>query len=153
MDGTGGTDERGEGIAAPVEPALRSLLRLAVVDHARSEPRRVHPALLHVGQPGGAQAVFAFGPDEPQDHTLRTDVVAAMLRRCARTGDDSPVVWLTRTGGLELQDADAAWLAAARAATAEAKRPLTMVVVTRRGWRDPRSGVGRVWKRVRPADR
>jgi hypothetical protein len=50
---------------------------------------------------------------------------------------------------LELQDVDAAWLSSARTAAAEAGVRLTMVVVTRRGWFDPRSGVTRVWKRVR----
>jgi hypothetical protein len=59
------------------------------------------------------------------------------------------MVWLTRAGPLDLQDVDAAWLAAARIATAEAGVSLTMVVVTRHGWLDPRSGVRREWKRLR----
>jgi hypothetical protein len=50
-----------------------------------------------------------------------------------------------------VQDVDARWLAAARASYAEAGLPLTFVVVNRRGWRDPRSGLGRTWARVRPA--
>ena len=71
-----------------------------------------------------------------------------MLRRTT-TSRRAPLVWLTRPGELDLQDVDAAWLAAARTAYAEAAAPLTMVVVTRRGWRDPRSGVRREWKRLR----
>ena len=59
------------------------------------------------------------------------------------------MVWLTRAGDLDLQDVDAAWLSAARAAGAEAGIDLTLVVVTRRGWSDPRSGVSREWKRLR----
>jgi hypothetical protein len=100
-----------------------------------------------VGTPGGSQALFAPGPLTATDHALRTDIVAALLRRTS--GTDGRLVWLTRAGGLELQDVDAAWLAAARAAGAEVGVPLTMVVVTRHGWRDPRSGTGRTWKRLR----
>ena len=140
-----------EGIAEPVGRRLHETLRRAVFEHALSEPRRVFPPLLHVGRPGGPEAVFAFGPHEPADHSLRTDVVAALLHR-TRPADRSgaaPLVWLTRAGPLDLQDLDAAWLAAARAASAESGLPLTLVVVTRHGWRDPRSGVGLVWKRVR----
>ena len=59
------------------------------------------------------------------------------------------LVWLTRAGGLELQDVDARWLAAARAANAEAGVAAALVVVNRRGWRDPRSGLRRTWARVR----
>ena len=58
-------------------------------------------------------------------------------------------MWLTRAGPLDLQDVDAAWLAAARTAASEAGVALTMVVVTRRGWCDPRSGARREWKRLR----
>jgi hypothetical protein len=93
--------------------------------------------------------VFALTPGDDADHALRTDVVAALLRRTTRPGVE-PVLWLTRPGPLDLQDEDAAWLAAARAATGEAGRALTMVVVTRKGWRDPRSGVQRTWRRLRP---
>ena len=82
------------------------------------------------------------------EHALRADLVAALLRR-TRTGPVDPLVWLTRTGELVLEDLDAAWLAAARAAYAEAGVRLTMVVVTRRGWWDPRTGRRREWKRLR----
>lgn len=134
-------------LVEPVAPRLAALLRQAVLDHATSEPRRSFPARLHVGLPGGAQRVLALGA-ERTDHSLRTDVVAAMLSR-APAGGDEPMVWLTRPGELDLQDVDAQWLAAALAATGEAGRPLTMVVVNRHGWRDPRSGTARRWKRLR----
>lgn len=73
----------------------------------------------------------------------------------APTPRADPFVWLTRRGDpAVLQDLDARWLAAARAAYAEAGSPLTFVVVGRRGWHDPRSGVGRTWVRLRqPARR
>jgi hypothetical protein len=136
-----------EGIREPLTRSLHRTLRRAVLEHAVSERRRVFAPLLHVGTPGGPQALFAPGPLGVTDHALRTDVVAALLRRTS--GLDERLVWLTRPGGLELQDTDAAWLAAARAAAAEADVPLTMVVVTRHGWRDPRSGAGQTWKRLR----
>jgi len=135
------------GLTEPVAPRLAALLRRAVLEHATSEPRRQFPARLHVGTPGGTQRVLALG-DEPTDHSLRTDVVAAMLSRVPVSGT-GPVVWLTRPGELDLQDVDAQWLAAALAATGEAARPLTLVVVNRHGWRDPRSGTSRRWKRLR----
>lgn len=133
-----------EGITEPLPRPLHQALRRAALDLAVSEHRRSFPALLHVGRPGGVGSVFALAPGDVVDHALRADVVAALLRRTP-----GPLVWLTRPGPLELQDVDAAWLAACRTATAEAGLPLTMVVVTRQGWRDPRSGVGRVWKRLR----
>lgn len=136
-----------EGIREPVTRFLHRTLRRAVLEHAASERRRSFAPLLHVGTPGGPQVLFAAGPLALTDHALRTDVVAALLRRTAAT--DGRLVWLTRPGELELQDVDAAWLAAVRAAGAEAGAPVTMVVVTRRGWWDPRSGAGQTWKRLR----
>jgi hypothetical protein len=140
-----------EGIVEPVGRAQRASLRQAVLEHVTSEHRRVFPPLLHVGVPAGRQAVFAADPDADRDlldHASRTDVVAALLRRAAGWGDP-PLVWLTRPGELLMQDVDASWLTAARAAAAEAELPLTLVVVTRRGWWDPRSGVTRTWRRLR----
>jgi hypothetical protein len=137
-----------EGLTEPLPRDLRAALRRAALDHALSERRRHFTPALHVGTPGGPQAVLALEPDTRLDHTLRTDVVAALLVRAAREGAGS-LVWLTRPGGLELQDLDAAWLAAARAASAEAGAPLTLVVVNRHGWRDPRSGLARTWTRLR----
>jgi hypothetical protein len=146
-----GTLERVEGLCDPLERRTGALLRQAVLDHRSSERRRVHPEALHVGVPGGRVARLALDEVEPSDPGLRTDVVAAM-RVCATrgaAGGEVPMVWLTRTGGLELQDVDARWLAAARAAFTEAGEPLAFVVVNRDGWRDPRSGLSRTWARLR----
>jgi hypothetical protein len=137
-----------EGLQEPISAPLHHLLRRAVQDHATSERRRVFRPRLHVGVPGGVEAVFAVRDDEATDHALRCDVVAAMVRRARRPGP-VPMVWLTRAGELETQDVDAAWLASARAAYAELGLPLLMVVVNRRGWRDPRSGASRTWRRLR----
>ena len=135
-----------EGLRPPIGPDLPRLLRRAVLDHCLSEPRRVHPALLHVGVPGAAEAVLAVA--DPTDHGLRCDLIAAMLRR-TRGGSTTPLVWLTRTGALDVEDVDLRWLASARAAYAEAGLPLVMVVVNRRGWRDPRSGDSRQWVKLK----
>lgn len=137
-----------EGICEPVDRATAQVLRRAVLDHVRTEPRHRFPALLHVGVPGGAEDVVAAEPDGPVDHALRADIVAALLQRGRRSGT-VPLLWITRPGPLELQDVDAAWLAAARTAAAEAGVRLTLVVITRRGWFDPRSAVRREWKRLR----
>jgi hypothetical protein len=137
-----------EGIQEPVTRSMATVLRRAVLDHTVSEPRRTYPALLHVGVPGGPEELAAADPDDALDHALRADIVAALLRRTRRPGF-VPLLWLTRPGPLELQDVDVQWLASARTASAEAGVGLTLVVVTRRGWADPRSGVRREWKRLR----
>jgi hypothetical protein len=141
-----------DGIQEPLSRLRHTVLRRAVADHAAGERRRVHPPLLHVGWPGGPEDVFVVGSDGELDHALRADVVAALLssvrRRAPRT-DAVPMLWLTRSGPLEVGDLDLAWLSAALAASAEAGLGLTLVVVTRRGWFDPRSGVRREWKRLR----
>jgi hypothetical protein len=137
-----------EGIQEPVSRSMTTVLRRAVLDHHVSERRRHYPALLHVGVPGGPEEVAPADPDDSLDHALRTDIVAALLRRTRRPGF-VPLLWLTRPGPLELQDVDVQWLASARAASAEAGVGLTLVVVTRHAWTDPRSGVSREWKRLR----
>jgi hypothetical protein len=149
MVGGAQVDNRVDGICEPLGRSAALVLRRAVLDHVRIERRRHFPALLHVGVPGGAEEVFATEPDEPLDHALRADVIAALLQRARRRHGTAPMLWLTRPGPLELQDVDAAWLAAARTATAEAGVGLTLVIVTRRGWLDPRSDVRREWKRLR----
>ena len=149
--------EPSTGITEPVDRRLHRHLRRAVLDHATSERRRrTHPAVLHVGVPGVVETVLAVRADEHADHGLRIDLVSAMLRRClgARSGaqpagGEVPLVWLTRPGDLALQDEDVAWLAATITAYAEWSLPLCLVVVNRHGWRDPRTGVSRTWRRLR----
>jgi hypothetical protein len=132
----------------PIDPDHRRLLRRAVVEHVASRTGRLHPPVLHVGVPGGAVRRFTIRSAEPTDHALRTDVVAAMLGR-REAASKWPWVWLTRSGELALHDLDVDWLGAASSAYAEAGFDLTMVVVNRRGWRDPRSGAGQTWVRLR----
>ena len=97
---------------------------------------------------------FTIRSDEPTDHALRADIVAVMLARrrpSGGLGERAPWVWLGRSGELDLHDLDAQWLAAACTAYGESGLDLTMVVVSRRGWRDPRSGATRIWARLRGA--
>jgi len=142
-----------EGLAEPLPRPLADALRRAALAQARAEHRRRFPYVVHAGDPGGAEEVLALAAGEPDDHAIRTDVLASMLcragRRPGRHGHPAPLVWVTRPGPLELQDQDASWLAAARAAAGEAGVPLVFVVVTRDGWWDPRSGLRRVWRRLR----
>ena len=134
--------------AAPPSPQTDALLRRAVLDFRVSERRKVFAPVVHVGVPGGTGVAYEPRCDEPMEHALRADLLGALLRR-TRTGPVEPLVWLTRTGEFVLEDMDAAWLSAARSAYAEAGVGLTMVVVTRRGWWDPRSDRRREWRRLR----
>lgn len=126
------------------DAALLRLPRAAVRAHAASERRRRFAPLVHVGIPGVDQRRVPAHL-ATTDHALRCDLLGAIL--AATRGHH--LVWLTRPGELTLHDVDAAWLAAALAAYAEAGRDLTWIVVTRRGWWDPRSDVRRTWQRVR----
>lgn len=138
----------GSGITEPVPRLLQRVLRSAVLDHVRSEPRRTHPPVLHVGFPGRAAGRFEVRPDDVLDHALRVEVVEAMTRSCLERGV-VPLLWLTRpVDGHDVEDL--AWAAAVAAAAGELGVTLDLVVVTRRWWRDPRTGVGRTWKRLRP---
>jgi len=139
-------------IVEPVPEPLQLLLRRAVLDHATGESRRHYPAVLHVGVPGGPEASFRAEDDDPVDHALRVDVVEAMVRSVDRVAGPA-LVWLTRPGPLDTQDLDLHWLAASAVAAGELHIALRMVVVDRRSWRDPRSGVGREWQRLRSRGR
>ncbi|WGL53930.1 hypothetical protein P5P86_08895 [Nocardioides sp. BP30] len=138
------------------ERVLAVLLRRAVLEHATAERRRRHVPILHVGSPGRPHELFAIVPGEVMDHALRTDIVAAMRRQDGRRAAGSPpderdsvLIWLTRSGDLDLQDVDVTWHAAARQACAEAGVELCFAVVNRRGWHLPASGVRREWSRPR----
>ncbi|KRB75886.1 hypothetical protein ASE01_12585 [Nocardioides sp. Root190] len=128
---------------------LERVLRGAVVAHARAERRRLHPMVLHVGLPGGRVRSFELSPVDRLDHALRTEIIEAMAREhLAR--DTVPLVWLTRPPTAP-DDEDLDWAAAAGSAGGELGVRLDAVVITRRSWRDPRSGVGRSWTRIRAA--
>ena len=138
----------GPGIQEPLPTLLRKVLRGTVREHARNERRRVHPAVLHVGIPGGEQRTLELEPGEHPDLAARIEIVEAMARAFLAR-DVVPLLWLTRMPeGPDVEDL--AWAAAVTAASGELGVRLDLVVVTRRSWRDPRSGVGQRWARVRP---
>lgn len=129
-----------------------TLLRRAVREHATAERRLHHVPILHLGRPDEPHEVFAVLPGESTDHALRADVVAAMRHReASRSASPSnarpTLVWLTRSGGLEIQDVDTAWHAAARQAYAEAGADLRFAVVNRRGWHELTREARREWAR------
>ncbi len=128
----------------PLPARDRRLLRAAVLALATTEHRHRFPPVLHVGTPGGPTVTVTDAAD--WDHGLRTEIVGAVLRSL----DDPPWVWVTRAGCLAtLQDVDAAWLAPTVAAVQERGGDPSFVVVTRHGWRDPRSGTTQRWRRIR----
>jgi len=137
------------------ERLIEVLLRRAVREHAGAERRARFVPILHVGVPGEPHEVFAVLSDEPADHALRADVIAALRQRAVRRQPTQrlapgPLVWLTRGGDLELQDLDLAWFAAARQAYGEVDDDdLCFAVVNRHGWHDPRTGARRTWVRAR----
>lgn len=136
-------------------------LRAAVVDLAgRGLPVTFAPT-LSVGDPRGRWTRFADRAAGPRtrsreqaavlDHALRCDVVATLLGRALP--DDvacpRPLTWLARPAVWDDPDCERAWLAAADCAHRELGLPLAFVVVTRQGWRDPRTGEERTWRRLR----
>lgn len=137
------------GLVEPLPRALRHGLRAVVFELLALGRVRRFPATLSVGVPGGERVVWRIDPpDHDEDHALRAEIVGALLLR-ARDLSDAPVCWLTRPGVPQWHDLDAAWLAPAASACAEAGVPLTWVVVTRHTWWDPRSDLSRRWLRPR----
>ena len=132
-------------LQAPIEQLTHAVLRAAVLDLAETEPRRRFPAVLHAGVPGhSVRHVDA----EPSDAGLRADVALAVMRR-AGSAPASSYVWLTRPGELSVHDDDLRWLGPVAWAAASLGQHTSLVVVTRRGWFDPVSGVRREWRRLR----
>ncbi len=71
-----------------------------------TERRRIFAPVVHLGDPGVREVAWGVRADEPADHALRADVVAALLRRVGGPGTaEPPLVWLTRPGELVLHDA------------------------------------------------
>ncbi len=130
----------------PVSAKDQALLRRLVLQHKTGERRRSYPAVLHVGWPGRPETGRVDEGDDRLDDALRSEILAALLRRVQGR---PPMAWLTRCGELGVQDVDLAWLRAIAAVHGESGHVIPYVVVTRTGWRDPRSGVARTWVRLR----
>ncbi len=133
-------------LQAPIDRHTHQVLRAATLELVESESRRHFPTVLHAGEPGHS----ARHVDEPplSDPALRADVTLTLLRRAAVLSP-RPYLWLTRPGELSPHDDDLRWLGPTSWAGASLGSPLRLVVVTRRGWFDPVSGVRREWRRLR----
>jgi hypothetical protein len=134
-------------LVEPIAPHIKNQLRTAVAALCSDRRRRRFPATIHVGTPGDIFCSFT-DDEEHLDIGLRTAIVEALMSGVSPP-QSNPLCWLSRPGELRWNDTDAAWLGPVVRAFAAACQPLTMVVVTRRGWYDPRSGVTREWKRLR----
>lgn len=131
-------------LQAPIDRRTHQVLRDAVLELVEGEPRRRFPTALHAGVPG--RSVRHVEDPPLSDAGLRADVVLSLLR--ARSAHP-PALWLTRPGELSPHDDDLRWLGPARWAASALGLPVGLVVVTRRGWFDPVSGVRREWRRLR----
>lgn len=150
-------------LTEPVPAATLTQLRHAVLKFRQLEHRRIYPTRILIGHPDGLHHQFEVPPPPPRvgrgptaaasvmDAAQRVDVVGALLDRWLMAEITSaPLLWLIRPGSLDgVHDLDADWLAAGYHAFGECRVELTMVVITRRGWFDPRSRVARRWKRLR----
>lgn len=134
-------------LVEPLPPATARVLRRLVLDLAAGERRRRFPAALHVGEPG--RRVTSVVDDRSWDAGLRADIAGAALRAAGAEVGRVVTAWVTRPGGLVLQDVDADWLGPLLRSAEETGVDLVYVVVTRHGWTDPRSGVRREWRRIR----
>ncbi|MGN6252626.1 MAG: hypothetical protein ACTHNS_12505 [Marmoricola sp.] len=109
--------------------------------------RRSVPPVLCLGRPAGEQRRVVDA--SWYDAGTRADLVTRALDGLACP---HPLVWLGRTGGLEVAPVDLSWLAAARAAHGRHGLDLRhFFVVTRQGWADLVAGEEHPWHRVRPA--
>jgi len=138
------------GMAEPTPPLpAASSLRLAVWHLRRDEGRRQFPPRLNVGVAGTERRLdFEELPRDRLDAALRAEIAGALLSR-AREYAAGPAAWLTRAGELTTHDTDLAWLAAVDFAGAEVGLTPAFVVVTPRGWYDPRSSARQSWRRLR----
>ena len=153
-------------LTAPVDPGLAEQLDGLARGLRTSEHRRSHPSVAHARGPGGhawcelpwsgpagrrttSPDGDALGPAE-LDLAGRREVAGRLLDQVAGDGGagQAPLLWLTAPVG-EAPAAAGGWTAAVLAAAHERGLDPTWVVVTRRGWLDPRSGVGGRPRRAR----
>ncbi|NPC44328.1 hypothetical protein [Nocardioides sp. zg-1230] len=134
-------------LQAPIDRYTHAVLRAATLELVEGEDRRRFPVAVHAGVPG--RHVRHVEDPPLSDAGLRADVVLALLRTSAAL-TPRPLLWLTRPGELSPHDDDLCWLGPAAWAAHALGMPASLVVVTRRGWFDPVSGVRREWRRLRP---
>lgn len=133
-------------LQAPIDRHMHRVLRAATLELIEGESARHFATVIHAGEPGRSARHVEAPP--LTDPGLRADVALALLRRAAVL-TPRPCLWLTRPGELSPHDDDLRWLGPTSWAGASLGSPVRLVVVTRRGWFDPVSGVRREWRRLR----
>jgi hypothetical protein len=124
---------------------------LALRTHTR---RRVFPGTVEVVPHGLAAhappaAAWEYGR-EPGDHALRVDVLVRLLTDCGCRGLPLVHVVHVRPGPHEPGDLDLGWAAAATVAAGVSGTDVAgVLMVSRWGWCDLRTGAGRTWVRLR----
>lgn len=141
--------------ATPAHP-LAPWLRARVLALRASTRRRVFPGSVELVPAGGAAGEAPVASwrydEEPLDHALRVDVLVRLLTDCACRGVWRVGLVHVRPGSHEPTDLDFGWAAAgATAASISGVDVHSVLVVSRWGWLDLRSGATRRW--VRPRDR
>ncbi len=109
--------------------------------------RRALTTTCQVGHPGGQRVQWEHGgPDD--DPTMRSDLVVRAVDGLLEI--DGAGGWITRSGELDLVDADVEWFAATRSGFAHHGLQLPyFLVLNRTGWVDLVTGERRAWSRVR----
>lgn len=104
-------------------------------------------AEVRVGRPG---ALSWPVPGDPAalDWSTRIEVARALCERVAASVPD-PLLWVTRSGSLDLGPLDTTWWATTRVAWGEQGLDPAFAVVTREGWRLLPEDRLREWRRVR----
>jgi hypothetical protein len=130
-----------------MDPSLAAAIKVELSEFVTAAgTRRDLRTTCHVGHPAEQRTTFEHL--EIDDASLRTDLVERAIDGLLTT--EGACVWVTRSGELDLVDADAEWFAAARAAFARHGLPLpAFFVLNRRGWVDLVSGQRREWYRIR----
>lgn len=143
----------------PLPAAIERGLRAEVLALKRRGARGHLPLQLGAGQPGAVDdgaARFEAGLGRDWDQHTRTEVAVALGNRLGCGPGDppggevpAPMLWVSRSGDLELSPNDLSWLSAGRAAWAELGWAPSFALVTRTGWLHQPSDRMRVWRRLR----
>jgi hypothetical protein len=136
------------------EHPLAAWLHARVLALRASTQRRNFPAAIEVVAPGtpaggGPMTSWIYGAEQ-HDHALRVEVLLRLLTDCRLRGVARASLVHVRPGPHEPGDPDLGWAAAAGAASGISGVAVDAVLlVSRWGWLDLASGVGRSWVRPR----
>jgi hypothetical protein len=155
-DGRGESGPGATMVAMPAPPTdppaawLRARV-LALRTHTRCRvfPGSVEVVPADLAADGAPAAAWEYG-GEPGDHALRVDVLVRLLTDCRCRGLRRVHVVHVRAGPHEPGDLDLGWAAAASVAGEVSGTDVAgVLMVSRWGWCDLRTGAGRTWVRLR----